>query len=229
MGDKTVAPMSLSVIIPTLNAAGPLMGTLLSLGAVDDLVVVDGGSTDRTVEVAKAFGARIVTAPAGRGNQLMAGAAAATGPWLLFLHADTPLTEGWRAEVEKFVADPRESAKAAVFRFALDDRSWQARLVEIAVSWRVRIFGLSYGDQGLLIRRDFYRVLGGFPAWPLMEDVHLVRRIGRDRLTLLQSTARTSAERWRRNGWIRRSLRNLTCLSLYFLGVSPRIIHKLYG
>ncbi|MBN9086741.1 MAG: TIGR04283 family arsenosugar biosynthesis glycosyltransferase [Reyranella sp.] len=221
--------MSLSVIIPTLNAAGRLRGTLQTLGAVDDLVVVDGGSTDRTVEVANTFGARVITATAGRGHQLMAGAVAATGPWLLFLHADTLLTAGWRADVERFAGDPRNPTRAAVFRFVLDDRSWQARLLERVVSWRVRTLGLPYGDQGLLIHRDFYRSLGGFPAWPLMEDVHLVRRIGRERLTLLPSAARTSAERWRRNGWIRRSLRNLTCLSLYFLGVPPRLIVKFYG
>ncbi|SKA24971.1 transferase 2, rSAM/selenodomain-associated [Enhydrobacter aerosaccus] len=220
--------MSLSVVIPTLNAADRLRGTLQALGVVDDLVVVDGASTDDTIEVAKAFAARVVAAPAGRGHQLMAGAAVARGPWLLFLHADTQLAPGWRAEVDKFVAEPCNSARAAVFRFALDDRSWQARLLEKAVSWRVRIFGLPYGDQGLLIRRDFYRSLGGFPAWPLMEDVHLVRRIGRNRLTILPAAAHTSAERWRRGGWIRRTLRNFACLSLYFLGVPPRLIFKVY-
>ncbi len=221
--------MSLSVIIPTLNASSQLKGTLETLGAVEDLVVVDGGSTDCTVEVANTLGARVIIAPASRGHQLRAGAAAATGPWLLFLHADTQLMVGWRGEVENFVSDPRNSARAAVFRFALDDGSWQARLLEVAVSWRVRALGLPYGDQGLLIRRDFYRWLEGFPAWPLMEDVHLVRRIGRDRLTVLASTARTSADRWRRDGWVRRTLRNLTCLSLYFLGVPPRLILKFYG
>lgn len=223
-----MAAVNVSVIIPTLNAAPQLGATLVALGPVDDLVVIDGGSTDRTAEVAKAFGARVIVAPAGRGNQLMAGAAVAYGPWFLFLHADTVLKPGWHAEVEQFAADPGNLTKAAVFRFALDDRSWQADLLERLVSWRVRTFGLPYGDQGLLIHRDFYWSLGGFPPWPLMEDVHLVRRIGRDRLTVLQSAARTSADRWRRDGWIRRSLRNVTCLTLYFLGVPPRILLRLY-
>jgi hypothetical protein len=101
--------------------------------------------------------------------------------------------------------------------------------LERLVAWRVRTLALPYGDQGLLIRRDFYRSLGGFRPWPLMEDVDLVRRIGRHRLTVLRSAARTSAERWRRGGWKRRSLRNLGCLTLYFLGVPPRLIAHLYG
>jgi hypothetical protein len=91
------------------------------------------------------------------------------------------------------------------------------------------MFGLPYGDQALLIHREFYRLLGGFRPWPLMEDVDLVRRIGRHRLTVFQSAARTSAERWRREGWKRRSLRNITCLTLYFVGVPPQFIARLYG
>ena len=91
------------------------------------------------------------------------------------------------------------------------------------------MLGFPYGDQGLLIRREFYRSLGGFKPWSLMEDVDLVRRIGRHRLTVLRSAARTSAERWQKDGWKRRSFRNVLCLTLYFLGVSPEFIRKLYG
>ena len=116
-----------------------------------------------------------------------------------------------------------------MFRFALDDDSRAARRLETLVALRVRLFGLPYGDQGQLIRRDFYQSLGGFRPWPLMEDVDLMRRIGRRRLTVLPSTARTSAKRWRRDGWKRRSLRNLTCLTLYFLGASPQRIARWYG
>ena len=136
---------------------------------------------------------------------------------------------GWREEVERFVSDPGNAQRAATFHFALDDDSREARRLEQVVAWRVRRLGLPYGDQGLLIHRDFYRSLGGFRPWPLMEDVDLMRRIGRDRLIVLRSVARTSAERWRRDGWRRRSVKNLGCLTLYFLGVSPRFIARLYS
>jgi glycosyltransferase involved in cell wall biosynthesis len=165
----------------------------------------------------------------GRGRQLMAGAAAARGDWLLFLHADTQLDPGWKQAVEMFRADPANRNKAAVFRFALDDPSPQARRLERIVAWRVRWMGLPYGDQGLLIHRDFYHALGGFKPLPLMEDVDLMRRIRRARIVVLPIAARTSAERWRRDGWLLRSFRNLTCLALYFAGVSPRLIKRLYG
>lgn len=220
--------MSLSVIIPTLNAAPSLAATLAALAGVDDIVVTDGGSTDGTRELATALGARTVRATTGRGPQLIAGARAARGMWLLFLHADTILEAGWRDEVDAFISDPANAKRAATFRFALDDGSRAARRLETLVALRVRLFGLPYGDQGQLIHRDFYQSLGGFRPWPLMEDVDLVHRIGRRRLTVLPSMARTSAERWRRDGWKRRSLRNLTCLTLYFLGASPQRIAQWY-
>jgi rSAM/selenodomain-associated transferase 2 len=223
-----LAVMNISVIIPTLNAARSLPATLAALDHVDDVVVTDGGSTDDTVAAAAKFGARIVTTSTGRGNQLIVGEHAARHKWLLFLHADTVLEKGWRTEVERFISNASNAQRAAVFHFALDDDSREARRLESIVAWRVRKLGLPYGDQGLLIHRDFYRSLGGFRPWPLMEDVDLMRRIGRDRLIVLGSTARTSADRWRREGWRRRSVKNLGCLMLYFLGVSPQLIARLY-
>lgn len=223
------AAMSLSVIIPTLDAARSLPATLAALGDVDDIVVADGGSTDGTPELATASRARVVRTVPGRGPQLIAGATATRGAWLLFLRADTILEAGWRDEVDGFTSDPANARRAATFRFGLDDDSRAARWLETLVALRVRMLGLPYGDQGQLIRRDFYQSLGGFRPWPLLEDVDLVRRIGRDRLTVLSSRARTSAERWRRDGWTRRSFRNLTCLTLYFLGVSPQRIAQWYG
>lgn len=222
--------MKLSIIIPMLNASGTLGQTVAPLvQGRDEIVVVDGGSDDGSVALAEALGARVIAAPRGRGSQLRAGADASRGDWLLFVHADTTLEEGWREAASRFCAAPENRAKAAAFRFALDDPSPQARRLERMVAWRVRKLGLPYGDQGLLIHRDFYRSLGGFEALPLMEDVDLVRRIGRDRLAALPVSARTSAARWRREGWFRRSARNLFCLSLYVAGVPPHMIKRIYG
>ncbi len=219
----------LSVVIPTLNAAGPLPATVRALGDGIELVICDGGSTDGTAELGAGLGARVVAATRGRGTQLIAGAEAAQGPWLLFLHADTVLENGWRSEAAAFMAGPENATRAAAFRFALDDGSGWAKWLERMVDWRSRKLCLPYGDQGLLIHKEFYRSLGGFKPQPLMEDVDFARRIGCGRLRILRGAAITSAARWRRDGWILRSLRNLSCLALYFAGVPPRVLVRLYG
>lgn len=220
----------LSIVIPTLNAVASLPETLASLrnAPPGETLVGDGGSGDATCALASAAGARVVPAKRGRGTQLATAAAAAQGDWLLFLHADTRLDPDWSSQAARFMADPANARRAAAFAFALDDDDPRARRLERAVAWRSRVLGLPYGDQGLLIARGFYEQLGGFRPVPLMEDVDLVRRIGRARLTLLPARAVTSAERWRRDGWYRRSARNLACLSLWFLGVPPSAILRLY-
>jgi rSAM/selenodomain-associated transferase 2 len=217
----------LSVVIPTLNAAPTLQACVDALGPVDELVVADGGSGDGTAAIAEAAGARVVQAPRGRGLQLAAGAEAARGDWLLFLHADTRLSAGWKAEAEAHVR--RAPSNAACFRFRLDDAAWQARAIERGVALRVRLLALPYGDQGLLISRRLYEEVGGYRPLPLMEDVDLVRRIGYRRLKVMKSSALTSAARWRRDGWARRSGRNLLCLALYRSGLSAERVARLYG
>jgi rSAM/selenodomain-associated transferase 2 len=221
--------MTLSVVIPMLNAAGGLAATLAPLQGVDEIIAVDGGSSDGSSGRAQSLGAKVIAAPRGRGGQLQVGATAARSDWLLFLHADTVLSQDWRACADAFMADPANRDKAAVFRFALDDDCRAARRLEAMVAWRVKWLGLPYGDQGLLIQRDLYHRLGGIKPLPLMEDVEFVRRIGAANIVVLSAVARTSAARWRRDGWLRRSARNLACLSLYFVGVPPRVIKKLYG
>ena len=221
----------LSVVIPTLNAADSLGRALQSLDGtlVAEAVVADGGSTDSTVELAERGGARVVRSAAGRGAQLAAGADAAIGEWLLFVHADTRLGAGWGQAVRDFMAATGADHRAAVFRYVLDDDAPAARRLEAVVRWRCRLLGLPYGDQGLLISREFYESLGGFDSMPLMEDVDFVRRIGRRRLVTLDADAVTSAARYRRGGYLRRPARNALCLGLYFLGLPPRRLLRLYG
>lgn len=228
----------LTVVIPALNAASSLSATLDAVlaarapgedGPCLDVLLVDGGSRDATVSHARDAGAAVIEAPRGRGNQLAAGGAAAGGDWLLFLHADTRLPRGWERHVRAFAADPANAQRAAVFALRFDDASRAARRVETIAAWRSRLLGLPYGDQGLLIARDFYRDLGGYAPLPIMEDVDLVRRIGRARLVTLPCHAVTSAIRYRRTGYTRRMARNLLCLVLYFCGMSPRRIARLYG
>ena len=221
----------LTIIIPTLNAAAELGETLASLNSHDllrEIIVVDGGSVEETREIATAANAVVLDAPRGRGQQLAAGALAAHGDWLLFLHADTRLAGDWPQALASFIADPNSARRAGYFRFALDDEALAARRIEAAVYWRNRVLGLPYGDQGLLIGRTFYRELGGYRRIPLMEDVNFVRRIGRRRLVLLDAEAVTSAEKYRREGYRRRVLRNALCLTLYMLGIPPRLLVFMY-
>ncbi|MEX2615155.1 MAG: TIGR04283 family arsenosugar biosynthesis glycosyltransferase [Alphaproteobacteria bacterium] len=225
----------LSIIIPTLNAAPHLRNSLPPLAAfeaidlVHEVIFADGGSGDDTAEIAEAIGAIHVNAEKGRGMQLAAGAAMAKGRWLLFLHADTRLAANWHEAVRDFVGVPENSRRAGYFRFRLDDDSLRAFLLAKVVAWRARVFGLPYGDQALLISSDHYRRIGGFQAIPLMEDVALVRRIGRRNLSPLKPDAVTSAERYRRDGYFLRPIRNFLCLILFFLGTPPRVIARIYG
>jgi rSAM/selenodomain-associated transferase 2 len=216
----------LSVVIPALNEAGRIASTLMALRGepVAEIVLADGGSTDPTREIAAGLGARVIRAPRGRGAQIAAGVAASRGDWLLLLHADTRLAAGWRAAVAGAAPD-----RAHYFRFALDSDDPRARRLERAVAWRCRVLALPYGDQGLLIPRALLDRVGGVRPLRLMEDVDLVRRLGRHRLSGLDAAAVTSAARWQAEGWRRRSARNLLCLSLWFAGIPPGVIARLYS
>ncbi|MDR3534990.1 MAG: TIGR04283 family arsenosugar biosynthesis glycosyltransferase [Acetobacteraceae bacterium] len=214
-------------MIPTLNAAATLPATLAALGPVADCIVVDGGSHDTTIGVATQAGARVLSAPRGRGRQLAVGIDAATQAWLLLLHADTRLAPGWHQAAHAHIA--AGPARAGWFRFALDSDDPRARRLERLVAWRCRVLALPYGDQGLLIHRDLLRTAGGMQPLPLMEDVDLAHRLGRGRLAAIDAAAVTSARKWQHEGWLCRSVRNQFCLALYLVGVPPHRIVRLYG
>jgi rSAM/selenodomain-associated transferase 2 len=222
----------ISVIIPTLNAAAHLPRALAPLvaptvdGLVKQVIVVDGGSADETLAIADAAGCDVVQCSRGRGAQLRAGAAAARGDWLLFLHADTALEEGWGAEAARFIRGERD--RAAAFTLAFDDESIGARWVVYWARLRARDFKLPYGDQGLLISRALYDAVGGYRELPLMEDVDIVRRIGPSRLAILKAKAVTSADKYRRDGYAKRSWRNLILTMRYLMGADPAKLARLY-
>ncbi|WP_316014234.1 TIGR04283 family arsenosugar biosynthesis glycosyltransferase [Roseobacter sp. HKCCA0434] len=223
-------PAPISIVIPTLNAAESIGPTLASLtpglfeGLVAELILADGGSTDGIEAIAAEAGATLIEAPKGRGQQLAAGCAAARGDWLMVLHADTVLSPEWCDAVRTHLQGHADSAGYFALRF--DDPSLPARLVAGWANLRARLFGLPYGDQGLLVSRTAYRAAGGYAAIPLMEDVALVRRLS---LRALPATATTSAARYRRDGWLRRGARNLTTLCLYFAGVAPEKLADRYA
>ena len=223
----------IDVVIPTLNAGPSLARTLATLrgnhGFALSITVCDGGSYDDSQAIARQAGATVVTTQAGRGRQLATGAAAGSAPWLLFLHADTVLAPGWKDAAGCFTSEAANAASAGYFRLRLDSPDPRARRIERLAAWRCRTFGLPYGDQGLLMARAFYRRLGGFRPLPLMEDVELVRRIGRRSLVALDADAVTSARRYERDGWLLRPMRNLGCLALFFAGLPTPVLRRLYG
>ncbi|WP_428548974.1 TIGR04283 family arsenosugar biosynthesis glycosyltransferase [Profundibacter sp.] len=210
----------LSIIIPTLNAEGGLpvvLGTLiegLEGGLIRELVVSDGGSGDASCELAEAAGAEVVRGAAGRGGQLRRGADVARGEWLLFLHADTELSAGWASVVQAHIGGGQG---AGYFRLAFDADGFAPRWVAGWANLRARLFGLPYGDQGLLISRDLYDAVGGYADMPLMEDVAMARSL-RGQLRMLPVVARTSAARYRQAGWLRQGGRNLWRLLRYLAG-----------
>lgn len=219
-----------SVIIPTLNAEEALKSSLPALmegverGVIREVIVSDGGSDDGTCGIAHGVGAELVHGAASRGGQLRRAADVAKGEWLLVLHADSVLAAGWSEAVTAHMTTPE--AGPAYFKLRFDEQSLPAWITAGWANLRSRLFGLPYGDQGLLISRRDYGAAGGYPDIPLMEDVALVRAL--PTLRRLDGTITTSAARYRRGGWLRRGARNLWTLARYFMGVSPARLAEQY-
>ena len=221
----------ISVIIPTLNEEDNIARCIRSIGMEQpgcEIILADGGSTDRTLERAGACdGVRIVKTGKGRGLQMNKGAAAASGDIFLFLHADTTLEEGWSRAVLSLLDDG--SVAGGAFTFKVDSDESRYRLIEFWVSLRCSIFTLPYGDQGIFVRRDVFKRLGGYREIPLMEDVDMIGRLKKKgRIAILGKRAFTHCRRWKKEGWVRVSLQNQLIMILYGLGQSPDTLAKRY-
>jgi rSAM/selenodomain-associated transferase 2 len=219
---------AVSVIIPVYRDAEALARTLASTDLTGADVIVSAASGDESLHAVRLARPDVkwMDAPRGRARQMNAGAAAAEGEWFVFLHADTRLPRRWREAIDAAGRDPR--VNAGCFRFQLDARSPFARLIEIGVRLRVALLGLPYGDQALFVRREAFEALGGYADLPIMEDVDLVRRLRkRGRLFRSPMPIVTSARRWERDGWIRRTARHLAVIALYFCGVPPHRLIRL--
>ena len=231
----TFSISDLSVVIPTLNEEGVIVHTISSLyNRTGDgpgvIIVVDGGSIDRTIEIAKNAGATVLQTKRGRGRQLAEGGNLASGSWLLFLHADTQLQNGWHDSIVSFISRTSLTKQnVAAFRFKLDDDSFAARFLECLVAIRSGFFHLPWGDQGLLISASHYRAIGGYKNLFVMEDVEIIQRIGFSHVRIIGVDAVTSAKKYKKYGYIRKSLHNLFCLFCFYFGMSTVWLDRQYN
>ncbi len=219
--------MRLTIVIPTLDEERGLPDFLPpALLAADEVCVSDGGSSDATVEIARSLGARVVTGPAGRGAQLNRGARATDSELLLFLHADTRLPEGAADLVRQAVAG---GAVGGGFRIRYEPAPGLVRIAHRFTDLRTWVTGWPLGDQAQFVRRDAFAALGGFREWPVLEDLDFIRRLRRrGRIAVIDRRATTSSRRFLRRGTLRTSATNYLIWILYFAGVSPVRLARLY-
>jgi hypothetical protein len=223
---------TVSVIIPVLNEAESIQSVLQFLQSVPvenpiEIIVVDGGSQDRTVELAMATGVKVLQSQGGRAIQMNVGAQIATGEILLFLHADTRLPGGFIPLVQTTLAQPGTIAGA--FELTIAGQDWGLRWIEWTVKWRSRLLQLPYGDQAIFLKPETFTQLGGFAELPIMEDFELVRRLQPyGRIAIAPASVMTSGRRWKTLGIVRTTVINQIVILAYFMGVSPTRIARWY-
>jgi hypothetical protein len=219
----------LSIIIPTLNEEKTLGKTLSSIPVVPSLevIVVDGGSLDRTCEVVRTRTSHVYTTLPGRARQMNFGAQKAQGETLLFLHADSLLPEGGFEAILRALAEPRVIGGA--FYLGVNASGWGYRIITFGTNLRSRWFKLPYGDQGIFIKKDIFERIGGYPEISLMEDIALVQRMKKEgAISILPQSMLTSPRRWEKEGLFYTTLRNWALVTLYLAGVHPDKLYKWY-
>jgi rSAM/selenodomain-associated transferase 2 len=229
ISNKDDKSSAISVIIPTLNEVEVIEGTIESVARGEDIeiVVVDGGSGDGTFSSAARCGAdKLFSACPSRGAQMDLGAEKASGEIFLFLHADTRLPDGWDIYIRNAIAAGNIGGG---FKLSIDSTDTYLYLVTVAANVRSKVFGITYGDQAIFVKRDAFITTGGFKNLSLFEDIDLWRRLKKSgKLVILPAAVTTSQRRWNKKGRIKNTLKNWGLVSLYYLGVSPERLYKLY-
>jgi rSAM/selenodomain-associated transferase 2 len=222
--------MNISVVIPVLNEEKTIAANLAALMALTpyEVIVIDGGSADRTREISEQLGAVVITGAPGRARQMNRGAQHATGDILLFLHADTRLPPGAFPDIIAALADPRYLGGR--FDVELDGDHWLLKIVGAMINQRSRITKVGTGDQAIFVRREVFARMGGFPDIPLMEDIAFCRALKRlGGIACLRSKVVTSARRWESEGVWRTIIKMWTLKLLYLAGVSPVTLKRFYA
>ncbi len=219
----------ISVIIPTLNEASTLENCLKSVRTRFNFekIVVDGGSDDSTVEIARNYNCIVEATESGRARQMNLGAMRASGEILLFLHADTTLPDKWAEAVLEILRE--DGVVCGAFALSISENLRGLYLIELISNFRSRVLNMPYGDQAFFMTKQSFNMIGGFPDQPIMEDFEFIRRLGKQgKIRISALSVNTSGRRWKKLGLLRTTLINQIVIAAYYLGFSPNRLRKLY-
>ena len=225
---KNDIPSVISVIIPTLNEAGLLKETTENLRDAEaiEVIIVDGGSKDDTLSIARDLADQVFSSAPSRGGQMDIGAEKATGEILLFLHADTHLPMGWESKIRDAI---KSGKTGGAFNLSVSSPDTYLWLVTLVANFRSRILGITYGDQAIFAEKVAFYNAGGFKRLTLFEDIDLWRRLKKGGpLIILRDAVCTSQRKWKVEGNMKNTLKNCLLIILYYFGISPQRLYSMY-